>query len=52
MPRALHTTPGSWAFVPHELTWALEHAEEPADAPRFRRLDHLGGLPGLIDEIG
>jgi putative hydrolase of the HAD superfamily len=44
---------GSWGvFVPHALTWALEHAEEPADAPRFRRLDHLGELTKLIEEIG
>lgn len=44
---------GSWGvFVPHELTWALEHADEPAEVPRFRRLDHLGKLPALIEEIG
>lgn len=44
---------GSWGvFVPHALTWALEHAEEPAAAARFRRLDHLGELAGLIEEIG
>jgi putative hydrolase of the HAD superfamily len=44
---------GSWGvFVPHELTWALEHADEPAEAARFRRLDHLGSLPKLIEEIG
>ena len=44
---------GGWGvFVPHELTWVLEHAEEPADAPRFRRLDHLGELTRLIEEIG
>ena len=44
---------GSWGvFVPHALTWVLEHAEEPTEAPRFRRLDHLGELTRLIDEIG
>jgi putative hydrolase of the HAD superfamily len=44
---------GGWGvFVPHALTWALEHAEEPVEAPRFRRLGHLGELPGLIKEIG
>ena len=44
---------GSWGvFVPHPLTWVLEHAEEPADAARFRKIAHLGELPGLLDEIG
>jgi putative hydrolase of the HAD superfamily len=44
---------GSWGvFVPHELTWAFEHADEPTDAPRFRRLDHLGELVPLIEAIG
>ncbi len=42
----------SWAVhVPHDLTWALEHADEPAEAPRFRRLRHLGELTALLDEI-
>ena len=44
---------GSWGvYVPHDLTWSLEHVDEPADAPRFRRLEHLGELVGLIKEIG
>lgn len=44
---------GSWGvYVPHDLTWSLEHVDEPADAPRFRRLVHLGELTGLIAEIG
>ena len=47
---------GSWAaYVPHDLTWAHEHAEIPPDAPRFRQLDHIGELPALIgtlDETG
>jgi putative hydrolase of the HAD superfamily len=44
---------GSWGiFVPHELTWAAEHAEEPADSPRFRKVEHLGKLIPLIEEIG
>ena len=44
---------GGWGvFVPHELTWAAEHADEPADSVRFRRLDHLGKLIPLIEEIG
>ncbi len=44
---------GSWAVhVPHELTWALEHAEEPVGAQRFRKLPDLAGLNALIREIG
>ena len=30
---------GSWGvYVPHDLTWELEHAEAPTDAPRFREI--------------
>ena len=44
---------GGWGVhVPHDLTFALEHAEEPAGSPRYRRIDHLGELPALIAEIG
>ncbi len=44
---------GSWGvYIPHDLNWVLEHAEEPVDSPRYRRLDHLGELAALIDEIG
>ncbi|WP_181704782.1 HAD family hydrolase [Chthonobacter rhizosphaerae] len=40
---------GAWGVhVPHPLTWALEHAEPPEDAPRFRRIDTLGDLPALV----
>ncbi len=40
---------GSWGIhIPHDLTWALEHADEPSHAPRFRRLSHLGELPDLL----
>jgi putative hydrolase of the HAD superfamily len=43
---------GSWGvFVPHALTWALEHDEEPTGEPRFRRLDSLVGLKDLVAEI-
>jgi putative hydrolase of the HAD superfamily len=43
---------GSWGvFIPHELTWAMEHADAPQDAPRFRRLARIGELPDLLDEI-
>ena len=40
---------GGWGvFVPHDLTWALEHDEVPTDHPRFRELPNLGELSGLI----
>jgi putative hydrolase of the HAD superfamily len=43
---------GSWGVhVPHELTWALEHEEAPDNEPRFKRLDHLGELMGLVRQI-
>lgn len=45
-------TAGAWGvFVPHELTWAAEHAEEPASHPRFRKIATLGELSEVIDEI-
>jgi putative hydrolase of the HAD superfamily len=44
---------GAWGvYVPHELTWVLEHVPEPVTAPRFRRIDHLGQLAGTVEEIG
>lgn len=44
---------GSWGVhVPHELTWAIEHAEAPQAERRFRQIDHLGQLQALIDAIG
>ncbi|MEF2072149.1 HAD family hydrolase [Consotaella aegiceratis] len=43
---------GAWAVhVPHELTWALEHAETPETEPRFRQIAHLGELTGLLDDL-
>lgn len=38
-------------FVPHDLTWALEHAEEPTSAPRFHKLTTIGELPDLIRRL-
>lgn len=44
---------GSWGvYVPHDLTWVLEHVEPPSGAPRFRQIEHLGKLKELIEEIG
>lgn len=43
---------GSWGiYIPHDLTWALEHAEEPIGAPRFRRLGRISELVDLVSEI-
>ncbi len=40
---------GAWGvFVPHELTWVLEHVEKPAEAPRFREIPDLGHVPDLV----
>jgi putative hydrolase of the HAD superfamily len=43
---------GSWGvYVPHDLTWAYEHAETPEDEARFRQVEHLGEVARLVDEI-
>ena len=38
-------------FVPHALTWSFEHIEEPTEAPRFRKIGHLGELHGVIEGL-
>jgi putative hydrolase of the HAD superfamily len=44
---------GGWGvFVPHDLTWEVEQDEAPEDHPRFRRIDDLEGLPGLVRGLG
>lgn len=43
---------GAWGvFVPHELTWVLEHVEKPAEAPRFREIPDLGHVPDLVANL-
>ena len=43
---------GSWGiFIPHPLTWAMEHAEAPKDAPRFRQIERIEELSSLLVEI-
>ncbi|MEZ5831077.1 MAG: HAD family hydrolase [Dongiaceae bacterium] len=43
---------GSWGvFIPHPLTWALEHIAAPRDAPRFRKIERIGELTGLLDRL-
>jgi putative hydrolase of the HAD superfamily len=44
---------GGWGvYVPHDLTWVLEHAETPVDEPRFRQVSNLGELPELLTRLG
>ena len=44
---------GGWGvYVPHDLTWEVEHDTAPSDAPRFRALDDLSDLADLVDTIG
>jgi putative hydrolase of the HAD superfamily len=38
--------------VPHDLTWALEHADEPEGEPLFHKLAHLGELRALLERLG
>ncbi|WP_457935985.1 HAD family hydrolase [Mesorhizobium sp. 10J20-29] len=43
---------GSWGvYVPHDLTWSVEHGEAPQDSPRFRQIVDLGELPALVEAI-
>jgi len=43
---------GCWGvFVPHELTWSLEHATAPRDHPKFYSLTHIGDLRDLLKEL-
>ncbi|MDW6022328.1 HAD family hydrolase [Mesorhizobium sp. BAC0120] len=43
---------GGWGiYVPHELTWAAEHADAPESHPRFRQIERLGELERMIADI-
>lgn len=43
---------GCWGvYVPHGLVWEIEHADTPADHPRFRELKDLGGLADLVGAL-
>jgi len=45
-------TAGSWGVhVPHDLTWALEHADAPVTDPRFYEISNLGKLPDLVYQL-
>ena len=44
---------GGWGVhVPHDLTWALEHAEAPRTDPKFREIGSLFELPELVEGLG
>lgn len=43
---------GGWGvYIPHGLTWELEHAEAPTTHPRFHEIETLGNLAALIEKI-
>ncbi len=43
---------GSWGvFIPHDLTWVIEHAEKPEGEPRFKQIAEVGQLPDLIASL-
>ena len=44
---------GAWGvYVPHELTWVVEHAAAPAAHPRFREIPAVSMLPALVETLG
>lgn len=44
---------GGWGvFVPHNLTWAVEHADPPEDHRRYHEIQDLSALSRIITEIG
>ena len=43
---------GGWGvFIPHDLTWAIEHAEPPGDRSRFAQLAHFSDLVGHVEGL-
>ncbi|WP_415183460.1 HAD family hydrolase [Phaeovulum sp.] len=45
-------TAGGWGVhVPHDLTFALEHAEPPLGHPRFATITDLGALSDVLSRI-
>ncbi|GGA46860.1 HAD family hydrolase [Pelagibacterium lentulum] len=43
---------GGWGIhVPHQLTWEYEHADEPKDTPRYRKIADLSQLLPLVDAL-
>ncbi len=45
-------TAGGWGvYVPHGITWEIEHAEPPNTSDRYHEIDNLGALPPLVERI-
>lgn len=43
---------GAWGVhVPHDLEWEMEKAERPTQSPKFRAIEKISALPGLIAQI-
>ena len=43
---------GGWGvYVPHGLTWELEAAEAPKSHEKYREIDNLEKLPGVVQAI-
>ena len=45
---------GHGVYIPHGVTWALEHAPAPSDSPRFHqitRLSEVAGTAALIAAV-
>ena len=38
-------------YVPHDLTWSYEQAEEPVGQQRYARIDNLGALASTIERL-
>lgn len=38
-------------YIPHPLTWVLEHVERPTDTPRFREIEGIAQLPSILDQL-
>ncbi|MEO0752440.1 MAG: HAD family hydrolase [Pseudomonadota bacterium] len=44
---------GGWGvFVPHNLTWAVEHADPPKNHGRYHEIQDLSALSRIVTEIG
>ena len=43
---------GGWGvFVPHDLTWALEHETPPTDRSRYREIERIDALPDVLASL-
>jgi putative hydrolase of the HAD superfamily len=43
---------GGWGvFIPHDLTWAIEHAEPPRKTARYAQISQLADLSEHIQNL-